>query len=81
MEATQPSAVSQAPQSEDRKAARQCRTTGCSRSLHTIKEAKKLGCSVPYATVIPTAVRKVLTSAQTLEWANEPKNPRIDFLR
>lgn len=80
MEATQPSAVSQAPQSEDRKAARQCRTTGCSRSLHTIKEAKKLGCSV-YATVIPTAVRKVLTSAQTLEWANEPKNPRIGFLR
>lgn len=44
-----------------------------------MKEAKKLGCSAPSATVIPTAVRKVLTSAQTLEGANEPKNPRIRF--
>lgn len=69
------------PQSEDRKAARQCRTNGFSRSRHTMKKAKKLGCSVPSATVIPTAVRKVLTSAQTLEGDSEPKNPRIDFLR
>lgn len=46
------------PPSEDRKADRQYRTTGFSRSHHTMKRAKKLGCSVPSATVIPTAVRQ-----------------------
>lgn len=69
------------PPSEDRKAARQYRTTGFSRSRHTMKKAKKLGCSVPSATVIPTALRKSVNFSQTLEGANEPKNPRIDFLR
>lgn len=56
-----PSALSQCPGSEGRKAARQCERTELSRPLHTAEEGEKLlGVLALSATVIPAPVRKVL---------------------
>lgn len=78
MDSTRPSAAPQSPESEGRKAGRQCKTSGLSGALHTLDKGKKLGVLCPATGIHPhcclEGVKRQLRSesTQALEGADEP---------